>query len=99
MLKVSGKPKGQSHTQTRSKDVYCLAAMTSKCVPAIHDVYSYSVISTVCPEVPEVLLYVDLATHRVAASVSIAIAQQQRLRQEGLTLRNWDRARGYTKSH
>ena len=74
-LKVSGKPKGQSHTQTRSKDVYCLVATTSKCVPAIHGVYSYSVTRTACSEVPEVLLYIDLATYRVVASVSVVIAQ------------------------
>ena len=47
---------------------------------------SDSVIRTARPEVLEVLLYVDLATHRVIASVSVVIAQLQRLRQEGLTL-------------
>ena len=60
--------------------------MTSKCISAIHEVYSYSVIRTAHPEVLKVLLYIDLATHRVAASVSIVIAQQQRPQQEGLAL-------------
>ena len=59
MLEISGKPKGRLHTETRSKDIYCLVATASKCVPAIHKVYSYSVIRTARPEVLKVLLYVD----------------------------------------
>ena len=46
---------------------------------------SDSVTRTARPEVLGVLLYADLAAHRVTASVSVVIAQLQRLRQEGLT--------------
>ena len=47
---------------------------------------SDSVIRTAHPEVLGVLLYTDLAADRVTASVSVVIAQLQRLQQEGLTL-------------
>ena len=85
-FKGTGQPKGQSHTLTRRKDVYCLVAMTFECDKAIHKVDSDSVIRTARPKVPRVLLYADLAAHRVTASVSVVIAQLQRLRQEGSTL-------------
>ena len=47
---------------------------------------SDSVMRTARPEVLKVLLYADLAAHRVTTSVSVVIAQLQRLRQEGSTL-------------
>ena len=79
-FKISREPKGQSHTLTRSKDVYCFVTMTYKRDITIHKVYSDSVTRTAHPEVLKVLLYADLAVHRVTASVSIVIAQLQRLR-------------------
>ena len=85
-FKSSREPEGQSHTLTRSKDVYCLVTTTYKCDTAILKVYSDSVTRTAHPEVLRVLLYTDLAAHRVTANVSVVIAQLQRLRQEGLTL-------------
>ena len=89
-FKISREPKGRSHTLTRSKDVYCLITMTYKHDTAIHKVYSNSVTRTAHPEVLRVLLYADLAVHRVTASVSVVIAQLQRLQQEGLTLQGYE---------
>ena len=60
--------------------------MTYEYDKAIHKVDSDSVTRTPHPEVLRVLLYADLAAHRVMASVSVVIAQLQRLRQEGSTL-------------
>ena len=68
----------------------------------IYEVYSYSVIRTACPEVLRVFLYIDLATYRVVASVSVVIAQQQRLQQEGSTLQGSEELRwrrGFVRSH
>ena len=73
-FKSSREPKGWSHTLTRSKDVYCLVTTTYECDIAIHKVYSDSVTRTAHPEVLRVLLYTDLAVHRVTASVSVIIA-------------------------
>ena len=60
--------------------------MTYECDIAIHKVYSDSVARTAHPEVLRVLIYTDLEAHRVTASVSVVIAQLQRLQQEGSTL-------------
>ena len=67
-------------TQDRAKDVYCvLCATMYKCDRTRHFVSSGSA----RPEVPEVLLYVNLAMHRVSTSASVVIAQQKKLQQEG----------------
>ena len=47
---------------------------------------SDSVVRTTRLKVLRVLLYADLAAHGVTASVSVVIAQLQRLQQEGSTL-------------
>ena len=62
---------------------------------------SDSVIRTARPEVLRVLLYADLAVHRVTASVSIVIARKgfNRRVQPYKGLRDWGRARGWTRSH
>ena len=65
--------------KTEQKTSVVLCAMMYECDRTRHKVSSGSA----HPEVPEVLLYVNLATHRVLTSASVVIAQQKKLQQEG----------------
>ena len=67
--------------KTEQKTSIVLCATMYKCDRTRHKVSSGSA----RPEVPtrSLLLYVNLATHRVSTSASVVIAQQKKLQQEG----------------